>query len=578
MSQTSQRPEMSAHVEPTREWAARTVKQMSLEQKVRQLFVTYAYGATPDSAHPKNREKFGVDTPAEVVRHYQPGGLIHFAWTESLHNPTQIAELANGLQRAALDAGAGIPLLISVDQEQGLINRVGEPATQFPGSMALGAGRTTADAERAASVTGQELRAMGFNQDYAPVADVNVNPANPVIGVRSFSSDPNLVARLTGAQVRGYQESGPPGHTVCATVKHFPGHGDTNVDSHSGLPVIKHTRDEWNRLDAPPFHEAVAKDVDAIMSAHIVVPGLDDSGGPSTLAPAVLTGLLRGELGFRGVIITDALDMGGAQVSQPEKDIPALALLAGADQLLMPPKLQVAINGVLKAVASGRLTEQRIDQSVERILRMKAGRGVVEDPFVEASAADQFVGRAEHRKAAQEITDRTTNVLRNETGLLPLRERPARALVTGPTTLAAAALGERMRTRKVDATVLATNSPPTEAQISQAVDVAHHNDLTVVLTNRAWKASNASQLKLVRELQRAGVRLVAVAVGDPYDAAYVDEVQTWIATFSSTPVAMESLAKVLFGELSPRGKLPVPIPDPNHPGTDRYPFDHCVTW
>ena len=176
-----------------------------------------------------------------------------------------------------MSSGAGVPLLISTDQEQGQITRIGEPVTQLPGNMALGAGRSPEGAETSARITGEELRAMGLNQNFAPSGDVNVNPANPVIGVRSFSSDPALAAQLSAAAVHGYQDDA----NVAAATKHFPGHGDTNQDSHTDLPVIEHTREQWEQLDAPPFREAIAAGTDAVMSAHIVVPKLDDSGAVS---------------------------------------------------------------------------------------------------------------------------------------------------------------------------------------------------------------------------------------------------------------------------------------------------------
>ncbi|MBF6510964.1 glycoside hydrolase family 3 C-terminal domain-containing protein [Nocardia farcinica] len=551
------------------------LQEMTLEEKVGQLFVTYAYGRTADTPHPKNKEEFGVDTPAQVVQKYHLGGVIHFAWTDSLHDPKQIAELSNGLQNAAVNSGAKVPLLISTDQEQGQVTRIHEPATQFPGNMALGAGRSPEDAERAAAITGQELRAMGLNQNFAPSGDVNVNPANPVIGVRSFSSDPALAAQLTAAQIRGYEDSAGPGETVSASVKHFPGHGDTNQDSHTALPVIEHDRQQWEQLDAPPFKDAIAAGTDAVMSAHIVVPKLDDSGEPSTLSPKVLTGMLREELGFKGVIITDSLQMEGVRQKHPDAEIPVLALKAGADMLLMPNDLQVAIDGVLNAVRSGELSEQRIDQSVERVLALKSGRGVLANPFVDVSKVDQIVGSAEHLGEAQAITDRTTTLLRND-GVLPLKP-PAKMFVTGAGDDATAALAERIGARGPQTSALATGLKPTKEQIDQAVEQAKQNDVTVVLTSAAWSEANAGQLDLVRALQQTGKPVVAVATRDPYDAAHVD-LPAWVATYSDKPVAMESLAKVLFGELAPVGKLPVPVPDPNKPGTDAYPFGHGLGW
>lgn len=549
------------------------LQEMSLEEKVGQLFVTYAYGRTANTADPANREEFGVDTPAEVVRKYHLGGIVHFSWTNSLYGPEQIARLSNGMQDAAINSGGRVPLLISTDQEQGKVTRIGEPATQFPGNMALGATRSPEDSRRAAEITGRELRAMGLNMNFAPDGDVNVNPENPVIGVRSFSSDPALAAELTAAQVRGYQGAGESG--VSGSVKHFPGHGDTTTDSHTGLPVIEHDRQEWERLDKPPFAAALEAGTDSVMSAHIVVPKLDDSGNPATLSRTVLGGMLREEMGYRGVVFTDSLQMQGVREQHPDGEIPVLALQAGADMLLMPQNLQVAIDGVLGAVRDGRLTEQRIDESVRRILALKQKRGVLADPFTDVSKVGSKVGSPEHLATAERITDRSTTVLRNE-NVLPL-ENPGEVLVTGAGEDATRALAGDIGERGPRSTALPTGKQPTPEQIDRAVAQAGDNDVTVVLTNAAWDAENAAQLELVSRLEQAGKPVVAVAVRDPYDAGHVDA-PAWVATYSDKAVAMESLTKVLFGEISPTGKLPVAVPDADEPGSEKYPFGFGLTW
>ena len=226
-------------------WVTSTLRHMSLAQKVGQLFATYVYGsdATDPGAADRaaNRAAFGVETPAEVVDRYHLGGVCYFSWSHNLDSPRQIATLSNGLQRAALGDGAKgrVPLLISTDQEQGVVLRMPAPAAQFPGCDGAGRRAIARAARTAAEVTGRELRAVGIHQPYAPIADVNVNPGNPVIGVRSFGADPTLVAELTAAQVTGFQDRAG----VTAVAKHFPGHGDTATDSHTGLPVINHSRD-----------------------------------------------------------------------------------------------------------------------------------------------------------------------------------------------------------------------------------------------------------------------------------------------------------------------------------------------
>src|SRR6478735_9221007 len=310
-----------------------TIATMSLEQKVGQLFVPYVTGGTADTVSAENRTRFGVDTPAQAVAKFHLGGVIYFAWSANTDNPAQIAALSNGLQRANAAAGNTVPLSVATDQETGLVSRVGPPATVFPGAMALGAARDPKLTYDTYEITGEELRAIGINTDYAPDADVNINPANPVIGVRSFGSRPGLVAELVSAAVEGLQ-----GARVSATAKHFPGHGDTGEDSHTSLPVIRHTRPQWEEIDAPPFRAAIEAGVDAIMTAHISFPAFEPTGDPSTLNNNVLTGLLRRELGFQGVIATDSLRMAGVRELYGDAEIPVRALEAGADVLLDPPQ------------------------------------------------------------------------------------------------------------------------------------------------------------------------------------------------------------------------------------------------
>jgi beta-N-acetylhexosaminidase len=389
-------PTLSRPVPPEQAWAAGKLAGMTLEQKVGQLFVDVPFGTSADVADRRNK-RYGVATPAELVARYHLGGVIYFDWSNGLRSPAQITRLSNGLQASALRPGPGVPLIICTDQESGMVNRIGPPFTDLPGASELGLTRSAEDAMAAARIAGTELRAMGINTDLAPVADVNVNPANPVIGPRSFSADPALAAMLTSAQVTGYQES------VAAAAKHFPGHGDTVVDSHTDLPVITHDGEQWNRLDAPPFRSAIAAGVDVIMTGHLSFPLLDPSGDPATLSQPIITGLLRGELGFRGVVITDSLRMRGVRARHPDDRIPVLALKAGVDVLLMPPDLNLAYRSVLAAVRSGELTERRIDKSVTRILELKFRRGIAAQPLGDEATAEAVVGSAAHREIASRL-------------------------------------------------------------------------------------------------------------------------------------------------------------------------------
>ncbi|MCG8922179.1 glycoside hydrolase family 3 protein [Lentzea sp. CC55] len=539
--------------------AVTTLRGMSLEQKVGQLFVTYVNGQAADVPHPKNQTDFGVTTAAEMVRKYQPGGVIYFnnSSRDNIDTPKQIARLSNGLQEASR-----VPLLISIDQEMGVVTRIGPPATQLPGNMALGAGRSTRDAEEAARITGSELRAMGINQNFAPDADVNSNPVNPIIGVRSFSSDPKLAAEMTAAQVRGYEGRRllDPA-TVTSTAKHFPGHGDTSEDSHTALPVSNRSLEQWRQIDSPPFKAAIDAKIDSIMTAHIQVPQIDPSGNPATLSPKIITGLLRDELGYDGVVVTDSLEMAGVRKLHSDAEIPVLAIKAGVDQLLMPPNLGLAIDSVLKAVRSGEISEKRIDESVLRILKMKLLRGVMVTARVDENRADQVVGS--NTQQAQAIADRTITVVRNDGQAIPLNATAP--LVVGTSDATVSPLATRLKGIKV-----VTAASPTAAQVQQALAAAAGADKIVVLTNNL--STRPAQLDLLNQLVATGKPVIAAATANPYDVAH-GNAKTWLATYSTTTVSMEALAKVLLGETTPRGKLPVDVPGPTP-----YPFGHGVTW
>ncbi|WP_019629186.1 glycoside hydrolase family 3 protein [Actinomadura atramentaria] len=494
---TSATPRGSASASPSTSWIAGYLRDMSLREKVGQLFV-------PDFAD--------AAAATKLVEKYHVGGLIYFP--RNMPSPEATARLSNSLQKAA-----STPLLIGVDEEQGIVHRA-PFITRFPGNMALGATRNPGYVREAAQVTAAELRAVGINQNYAPDADVNVNPANPVIGPRSFGSDPKLVASLVSAAVAGYQGAG-----VAATVKHFPGHGDTDVDSHTGLPVIEHSRSYWQRLDAPPFEAAVAAGVDAVMSAHIVVPRLDPSGDPSTLSHAVLTGLLRDKLHFNGVIITDSLKMAGVRKKYGDAVAPVRAIQAGADQLLMPPNLPKAFDAVLAAVRKGTITEKRLDESLTRILTLKQRRGLFKGTAVDPDKAGAAMRTAAHRRTARTVAEHSVTLVRNDGGTLPLGSK--KVFVTGPQS---AALRSALRSAGV-----------------RAASSAKDADVTVVTVLGG------------RPAIPAGARSVVVAaLGLPYVLKQAGGAAATVAAYSSSPVSITALARVLAGKVKPAGRLPVP--------------------
>ncbi|MET9829246.1 glycoside hydrolase family 3 protein [Streptomyces sp. NPDC006385] len=558
---------------------------MTLPEKVGQLFVMRVYGhsaTAPDQVDiDANLKEIGVRTAAELVARYRVGGIIYFTWAHNTRDPHQIADLSNGIQKASLAQPRGLPVLISTDQEHGIVCRVGKPATLFPGAMAIGAGGSRTDARTLGRIAGQELKALGIRQNYSPVADVNVNPANPVIGVRSFGAEPDAVAGMVAAEVAGYQRA----LQVAATAKHFPGHGDTAVDSHYGFPVITHTREQWETLDAPPFRAAVRAGIDSIMTAHIMVPALDDSGDPATLSHPILTGILREELGYDGVVVTDSLGMEGVRTKYGDDRVPVLALKAGVDQLLNPPSLDIAWNAVLKAVRDGELTEARLDESILRILRLKAKLRLFDEPYVSQGGVDRNVGTASHLRTADRVADRTTTLLVNDGPLLPLSRRThPKVLVVGadpaspsgttgpPTGVLAAALTELGFT----ATALSTGTAPSATTIARAVAAAREADAVVVGTYNVTAGS--AQKALVEQLLATGRPVVAVAIRNPYDVAQLPAVPAFLASYSWTDVELRAAARVIAGRVAPRGRLPVPVQRADDPTRVLYPVGHGLSY
>jgi beta-N-acetylhexosaminidase len=570
---------------PLRGKIIKMLQHMTTREKVGQLFVVEVYGqdafTVTATAAANNQRLYGVSTPAEVIDKYQPGGVIYYnagRGPDNVQNPRQIATLSNGLQTVATRQRQPVPLLISTDQEGGaLVFRLSAPATAMPGNMPLGAGRSTADAHRSAEVIGAELAAVGINQDYAPVADVNVNPANPVIGIRSVGEDPGLVSDIVAAEVAGYHAGG-----VAAVAKHFPGHGDTAVDSHFGLPEVTHSRERLESTDLPPFRAAIAEGVDTIMTAHVVLRSIDPSGAPATMSRPILTGLLREELGYDGLIVTDALDMGGATGTYPPNVAPVEAFKAGADQLVLAPQMDVAYNAVLDAVNRGEISERRLDESVYRILRLKMKRGLFDNPFVDVEQAEKVVGAPDHLADAQAITDRTTTLIKNDAGVLPLSTAPRNVLVTGWGVTTTSTLGQAIARRGQTVAVQETGTTPSPARIAQVATQAAASDLVVVSTMNASSvdvntglptASAAAQQALVKALLATGKPVVASAMRNPYDVSYLTQAPTYLATYGYTAGSIESLVRVLFGEIEPVGKLPVTIPRADGSGA-LYPFGH----
>lgn len=532
-----------------------TLKKMTLEEKVGQMIMGGFNGAQPN------------EDVKRLIQEGYFGSIILFAYNDNVKDPVQTAQLTNGLQKMALETRHGLPLLIATDQEGGVVARLTTGATELPGNMALGATRDLELADQAGAITAKELRAVGIQMNLAPDLDVNVNPANPVIGVRSYAEKPELVAKMGQKAIQAMQKN-----RVVATAKHFPGHGDTNVDSHLGLPVIHKSKEELERVELVPFRKAIASGVDAIMTAHISVPALDPTPElPATLSKPILTGLLREQMGYRGIIITDSMTMAG--VANYFGGVPKAAVKAvdaGADIILLTPALtteeQLDVHkAIVEAVKEGTILEKRIDQSVRRILAVKAKYKLHEHRFVDVDEVPAKVGTAEHRKKAQIMAQKSVTLVQND-GLLPLRLDPTQSLGI----ISQISLIEEAKKHHVDVEEMhIAPLNPTDAQIEQAVAMAEKKDVLIVGTYSA--SLYPQQVKLVRELSKLNKPMVVIGLRNPYDLKEFTDVSAYLNTYGFRSVSLQAAMDVVFGSQSPQGKLPVTIPG-------LYDYGHGLTY
>lgn len=526
-----------------------TLQSLSLEQKVGQLFIC---GFDDIEANEHARA---------LVEQHQVGGIIYFR--RNVRSLSQLSALSDSLQELAA-AGDQPPLFIAIDQEGGMVARIDQDGvSRVPGSMALGASGREEDAYIAAQICARELRSVGVNMNFAPCLDVNNNPRNPVIGVRSFGEDPEAVARLGCAVIRGYQEE-----AVSATAKHFPGHGDTSVDSHLGRASVPHDRERLNRVELVPFAQAIREGVDAIMTAHVSFPAIEDSGYPATLSRPVLTGLLREEMGFQGLIVTDCLEMHAISKQYGVAEGAVLAILAGADCVLVShtyTEQEAAIRAVVEAVRSGRIPESRIDASVERILALKQ-RQIKQREQLPLSASG--VPQEEVQQLLYAIAGRSLTLVKDE-GQLPIR-KDVDTLVIWPELRQATqvdeawsksyTLGDALKDYGVPVRELRISTDMTDEEVAQVVQDADGYKQIIAVTYTAESRLPHGQQQLVNKLaslQRGS--LVVLASRNPYDIEFLEGIKTYLCSYENTPPLMQAAAAALIGKLKPKGKLPVAL-------------------
>jgi beta-N-acetylhexosaminidase len=500
---------------------------------------------------------------ADLIERQRVGGIILFS--RNVADTQQVLALTRDLQAVARAAGQRYPLLIAIDQENGVVRRLGRGATIFPGNMALAATGSEQLVYDVALATGRELKALGINLNLAPVVDVNNNPNNPVIGVRSFGEDAHAVARLGVAAARGYRAAG-----VTECLKHFPGHGDTVVDSHAGVPMVPFDLQRLESVELVPFRAGIAAGAASVMVGHIAFSRLTAHPTlPASISPEIVHGLLRERLGFGGVIASDCLEMGAIADTVGTEQGAVMALRAGIDLMLVSHRYDRqtgALAAIADAVRTGELPADAVRQAAERVLAMKA-RDLSWDlptpPVVE------WVGGAAHQQLAAQAYALAVTLVRDEAALLPLRLRQdERLLVLDPSGEAGTPAEEQhgaegwlaascaRRHGRVDSLPLSLR--PTAGEREQAAQRAAGADLIIVATKNAHL--HPEQAEVVRRLVQTGRRVIGVAVHNPYDLVAFPELRTYVVTYEYTPPAMEAAARVLWGEVTPQGRLPVALP------------------
>jgi beta-N-acetylhexosaminidase len=576
------KPAQLAPIRLTRErqkWAERTLRRLTLEEKIGQVFMIWCRASFLNVESPEylqlreSMQKYHVGSFAMTV--HVDGPLLLRS------EPYEAAELLNRLQR-----DSKLPLLFAADFERGVSMRL-MGTTVFPHAMAFGADGKTEDAEMFGRITAQEARAIGVHWNFFPDADVNSNPANPIINTRSFGEDPQQVGDLVAAYIKGAHEAG-----MLTTVKHFPGHGDTATDSHLGVASVNGDRAHLDSIELPPFRRAIAAGVDSVMVAHVTVPALDpDPNHVATISPAVVTDLLEKELGFKGLIVTDALDM-AALTHLFANDIGRAAVeafKAGNDLLLIPADLGASYEAMLKAVKSGEIPRQRLDRSVLKMLKIKASLGLEESRTVNLSTLATTVAKPDNLAFGQQVADAAITLVLDTGNVLPLKsEGTTKAALPYMTreethnqvvavlfsddvrTESGRVFGREFRARIPDARVIYVDpriAAGMSDEVLKAVDEAQTVVAAVYVIPTGGKVDNsvamadATGTLLQQLLDHAAAKTEVVAMGNPYLASDFPKIENYMCTFSNATVSEMAAVKALFGEIPIRGHLPVTIPN-----------------
>jgi beta-N-acetylhexosaminidase len=567
-------------------WIEQTLKQLSLEEKVGQMLQVRCYASykdfeSPDYKRVQNQlEKYHIGSVV-LGMHFDKSGPVR-------SSPLDLAKTANQLQH-----DSKLPLLLAADLERGVASRLnGVPS--FPWPMAFGAADDPSQVERFAAITAREARAVGIQWALAPVADLNSNPANPIINDRSFGENPERVSSMIVAFIRGAHKNG-----LLVTAKHFPGNGDTSVDSHRAIASIDADIAHLRNTEFLPFEAAISASVDSIMLAHARVAALEpDSNKITTISSNVVTGSLKGELGFKGVVVTDALEMEGIKkLYDPAKGSPTAraaldAVRAGCDVIMMPTDLDGAFHAIIDAVTGGDISESRIDESVRKILAMKAAVSLDKNRFVDIAQVAALTSKPEDVAVAQEVADKAVTLVRDNAQLLPFKPVSAGIVETARVfpgkKMVAVILGEPLEekngrefergitARRPDAIIFRFDgrfSGPTTPQLLKAIVDADEIVLATYVAHRAPKNTVAGGSEvgsfglpglsgsLFQEIvSKYPQKTVVIALGSPYLIESFPQIQTYICTYAMTSTSEISAVKALFGEVQNLAKLPVTLP------------------
>lgn len=569
-----------------KKWVDRNMRRMSPEEKVGQLFaiwvrVQFLNDADPIFVHLR-----------ENIRKYHVGSVVMSVPVDGpvllKSQPSVAADLLNRLQRSSK-----LPLIVSADFERGVAMRL-NGTTVFPHAMAFTATGKTENAEVFGRITALEARSIGVHWNFFPDADVNSNPANPVINTRSFGEDPNQVGDFVAAYIRGAHEAG-----MLTTAKHFPGHGDTASDSHLGIAHVTGDRARLNAVELPPFQHAIDAGVDAVMVAHVTVPALDsEPNRVATTSKAIVTGLLREDMRFKGIVVTDALDMAGL-TRLYAKDIGRAAVesfKAGNDMMIIPANLDASYRSMLQALRTGEISRSRLDDSVRKVLELKASLGLEKARLADISQLSSLVAKPENVAEGQRIADESMTLVRENGKVIPLHSSgtpepglPYQSLTAVSNRLVAVIFSDDLRTesgrmlerqilaRVPDAHVIyvdARTAAGMKSAVDEAVDAAEHVIAAVYLIPTAGKAirtaggaltntvamDEATGSLLTSILGRAAERTIVLAMGNPYVMQEFPAIENYLCAFSNATVSETAAVKAIFGEIPISGHLPVTIP------------------